>query len=189
MSTFENAVVLLLKHEGGFVNHPSDPGGATNLGISLRFLADHPEDGDFDNDGDVDVQDIANMTVEQAKEIYRKFWWDKYHYGDINDQTISTKIFDMSINMGASRAHKIVQTALNKAFDLKLDVDGMIGNATRGVINAVEDDVEQHLLTAVCDEQYGFYQRLIARKPSLAVFRNGWKNRAYMLSKANSISG
>lgn len=187
MSTFERAIPEILQHEGGFVNHASDPGGATNWGISLRFLADHLEAGDFDNDGDVDIEDIANMTVDQAAEIYRQFWWDKYNYGLLNDQTVATKIFDMSVNMGASRAHKIVQMALNKAFGLQLSVDGVIGNATRGVINACEDDVEQHLLTTICDEQFGFYQRLIANKPSLKVFERGWKNRAYFLGSANLL--
>jgi lysozyme family protein len=189
MSTFENAIPSILHHEGGFVNHPNDPGGATNYGISLRFLADHPEAGDFDGDGDVDVQDIANMTIDQAKEVYRKFWWDKYEYGLINDQTIATKVFDMSVNMGSGRAHKILQTALNKAFGLRLDVDGILGKGTRGVINSCADDVEQSLLKAICDEQFGFYQRLIANDPKLKVFEKGWKNRAYFLGTANELRG
>jgi lysozyme family protein len=187
MSSFEEALPVLLQHEGGLVDHKADPGGITNFGVSLRFLADYPEVGDFDGDGDVDAEDIRNMTAADAAEIYRKFWWDKYNYGEINDQTIATKIFDMSVNMGASRAHKIVQTALNKAFGLQLTVDGIIGRATRGVINACEDDTEQHLLTAICDEQFGFYTRLIANKPALKVFERGWKNRAYSLGKANAL--
>ena len=189
MSSFENAIPVLLQHEGGFVNHPSDPGGATNYGISLRFLANHPEIGDFDGDGDVDVQDIANMTVEDACNVYRQFWWDKYRYYLINDQTIATKVFDMSVNMGASRAHRILQASLNKTFGLQLDVDGIIGNATLGVVNACQDDVEQALLTTICNEQYGFYERLIQNDPSLAVFRNGWRNRAFSIGVANSLAG
>lgn len=187
MASFETAIPVILIHEGGFVNHPSDPGGATNFGISLRFLADHPGVGDFDGDGDVDVEDIANMTQEQACEIYRQFWWDKYRYDLINDQTIATKIFDMAVNMGAGRAHRIVQASLNKAFGLKLSVDGIIGNTTRGVLNACTDDDEQLLLSTICDEQFAFYQRLVASRPHLSVFINGWKNRAYSVHIANSV--
>lgn len=188
MAVFEKAIGVLLQHEGGYVNNPNDPGGATNYGISLRFLADHPEDGDFDNDGDVDIADIKNMTVRQAMAIYHKFWWAKYRYGSINDQTIATKVLDLSVNMGAPRAHMLLQQALNKAFGLNLRVDGVLGPATFGVLNAIEDDKEQCLLNAYCDEAWNFYQQIIAKRPSLGVFKKGWYNRAYSLHVANSVS-
>lgn len=188
MATFEDAIGLILQHEGGYVNNPNDPGSATNFGVSLRFLADHPEVGDFDHDGDVDAEDIKNMTVEDAMNIYREFWWDKFRYGTINDQTIATKVFDFSVNMGSKRAHMLLQQALNAAFGLKLSVDGILGPATFGVINAIEDDQEQKLLNAYCDAAWGFYQRLVANKPSLAVFKKGWYNRAYSIRVANSVA-
>lgn len=188
MSTFERAIPHILKHEGGWVNHPNDPGGATNFGVSLRFLADYPNVGDFDGDGDVDAQDIKNMTVEQAMMIYKMFWWDKFGYGRINDQTIATKVLDLSVNMGSVRAHKLLQAALNKAFSLRLTVDGILGNASISTINAAMDgDQEQTLLTAYCDEAWGFYQRLIAGNPKFKVFEKGWRNRAYAISKSNLI--
>lgn len=187
MAKFEKAIVVVLKHEGGYVNHKSDTGGATNFGISLRFLKDHPEDGDFDMDGDVDVEDIKNMTLRDAMNIYHKHWWVKYRYGNINDQTIATKVLDFSVNMGAKRAHILLQQALNKVFGLRLTVDGILGPATFGVINGIDDDDEQQLLTAYCDEAWGFYQRIIANNSSQAVFKRGWYNRAYGLREANSI--
>lgn len=190
MATFENAIGTILEHEGGFVNHPNDPGGATNFGISLRFLADYPEVGDFNQDGVVDVQDIANMDVEQAMLIYRMFWWDKFKYGRINDQTIATKVFDFSVNMGASRAHKLLQAALNNAFGLNLDVDGVLGNASIAAINACMDgDDEQRLLETYCMEAWGFYQRLIANNPKFKAFEKGWKRRAFSVGQANSVNG
>lgn len=189
MSTFEKAIPQILLHEGGYVNHPSDPGGATNWGISLRFLQGVPAVyGDVDNDGDVDAQDIRNMTVDEAKLIYKTFWWDKYRYGLIWDQTVATKVFDLSVNMGAVRAHKLLQMALNKAFSLNLTVDGVLGNASMASINAVADgNQEQMLLTAYSNEAWGFYQRLITGNPKFKAFEKGWKNRAFSLSKANSI--
>lgn len=187
MSSFDKAIVFILKHEGGYVDHPNDPGGATNYGISLRFIKDYPTLGDMDGDGDVDVEDILNLSVEQAKKIYKQLWWDKYNYGDITDQTIATKVFDASVNMGAHRAHKLLQAALNKAFGLKLTEDGIIGPATRRVINSCSDDTEQVLLNAYCDELWGFYQRIMVRNPKLKVFERGWKNRAFSLSKANVL--
>lgn len=189
MATFEKAIPLILKHEGGLTDHKSDPGGITNFGISLRFLKDFPELGDIDGDGDVDAEDIRNLTVTEAMEIYNKVWWVTYKYGRIVDQTIATKVLDFAVNMGAKRAHILLQQALNKAFGLRLTADGVLGPATFSVINAIDDGAdEQRLLTAYCDEAWGFYQRLIAKRPELGVFKNGWRNRAYSIKVANSVS-
>lgn len=188
MSDFDKAIPLILKHEGGFVDNKNDPGGATNFGISLRYLKDHPDFGDFDHDGDVDAEDIANMTVEDAMKVYKLEWWDKFHYGQINDQTIATKVFDMAVNMGAKRSAMLLQAALNKVFGLNLTVDGILGPASMRVINAVTDgDEEQQLLNAYCDEIWARYQYLIAHNSKLAVFANGWKRRAYDLDTANEL--
>ncbi len=188
MASFDRAIPLILLHEGGLVNHPADPGGITNYGISLRFLKDYPHVGDFDGDGDVDHEDIKNMSVEDAKRIYKMFWWDKYKYSNIIDQTIATKVFDLSVNMGASRAHKLLQTAANKAFSLNLTVDGVLGNASFSTLNAIADgDEEQALITEYCNQAWGFYQSIIANKPSQKVFEKGWRNRAYSIRIANSV--
>jgi len=188
MASFEKAIPLILLHEGGYINHPNDPGGATNFGISLRFLRGFPSEGDFNRDGRVDAEDIINMTRDQASQLYRRHWWDRYQYGRINDQTIATKVFDLAVNMGADRAHRLLQSALNKTFMLRLSVDGILGNASFSVINAVMDgDEEQRLLTAYANEAWEFYQRLIERNPTLGVFRTGWRNRAFALTRANSV--
>ncbi len=190
MSTFEKAIGVILKHEGGYVNNPNDNGMATNFGVSLRFLQSQPiQVGDFDHDGDVDAEDIKNMTVQDATSIYRTFWWDKFRYSLIEDQTIATKVFDLSVNMGAVRAHKLLQTALNNQFALRLTVDGVIGNATLNCINNAfsSNSNEQLLLTAYCNEAWGFYQRLIAGNSKFQVFERGWKIRAFALIQANSI--
>ena len=144
--------------------------------------------GDFDGDGDVDVDDIRTMTRDDAVEIYRVAWWDKYGYDRIIDQTIATKVFDLSVNMGSKRAHVLLQAAVNKAFGLNIATDGILGPQTINIINSATDGGgEQQLLTAYCDEAWGFYQRLVANKPSSAVFLKGWKNRAYHLGDANEL--
>lgn len=187
MADFEKAIRIVLKHEGGYVNNPSDLGSATNFGISLRFLKDFPTLGDINHDSKVDIQDIKQLTVAQAKKIYKQEWWDKYKYGNIVDETLACSVFDTAVNMGSKRAHILLQRALNKTFGLRLTEDGILGPATIGVINACSDDKEQKLLTAYNDEKWAFYQKIIANNPSQKVFEKGWKNRAYSLSKANSI--
>ena len=188
MADFDLAIGAILENEGGYVNNPNDAGGATNFGVSLRFLRDYPDYGDFNGDGIVNVADIKSMTEEDACAVYKDLWWDKYGYGRINDQTIATKVFDLSVNMGAKRAHILLQGALNNAFDLQLDTDGVLGPATIQVLNACTDgDEEQVLITAYCDEAYGFYQRLIAKNPKYKVFEKGWKRRAYAIRTANEF--
>lgn len=188
MAYFEQAIDTILRHEGGYVNNPNDPGGATNYGISLRFLVDFPEYGDINNDGVVNIEDIRNLTPDHAMTIYRDLWWDRYGYGNINDQTIATKVFDFSVNIGSKRAHTLLQMAINNAFGMNLTADGIIGPATLDVINSCTDgDEEQILLSAYCDEAYKFYQRLIAKNPKLRVFERGWKRRAYELQIANAL--
>src|SRR5690606_26803467 len=82
---FRRAVEVVLAHEGSYVNDPADPGGETKFGISKRQYPD---------------LDIASLTREQAVEIYRRDWWDKYGYGRLASPAIATKVFDLSVNVG-----------------------------------------------------------------------------------------
>jgi len=109
---FDYSVKALLAIEGPFSNDKSDPGGATNYGISLRFLKSAGID--IDGDGDTDLDDILALDEPKSREIYRQYFWNKYHYSRINNEDIAKKIFDMTVNMGASRSHKIAQISVNR---------------------------------------------------------------------------
>lgn len=180
MADFDQAVKVVLAHEGGFVNNPADPGGITNYGITLRFLVDHP-DFDVNGDGKIDARDIKAMTATAAAAIYKQEWWDKYKYSDIRDQTLATKVFDYAVNMGASQAHKLLQRTINSFFGMALKDDGVIGPVTLSIINRFDADaaLEAKFIQAYSDTVWAFYQSLIKNKPSLSVFAKGWKNRAY----------
>jgi lysozyme family protein len=176
---FHDAVDDVLKHEGGFVNHPADPGGATNWGVSLRFLlSERPElfagiALDQDRDGDVDAEDVRDMPRETAIEIYRRCWWDRYGYHRLA-VGVGEKVFDMSVNMGPGQAHRILQQSINDCGGT-VAVDGALGPLTVAAANAID---AQRLLSRIRVRQAGFYRALVDQNARLSVFLRGWLNRA-----------
>ena len=181
---FDRALAVVLSHEGGFVNNPSDPGGATNFGISLRWLKEigmldldgdgHPE-GDLNLDGHIDLADIKELTRDGAANFYRRHWWDKNDYGSL-PLIVAVKLFDLAVNMGATQAHKVLQRSCRACGQLITD-DGVLGPKSRAAVRGV--DTQTMLVAAMRSEAAGFYRGLVSAKPSLGVFLNGWLNRAY----------
>ena len=103
---FDEIIEVVLHHEGGYVNDPDDPGGETNFGIAKRS---HPD------------VDIANLTKDGAKEIYKEHYWDKNKVEDL-PANLRHIYFDMCVNQGKGRAVKILQRAANaKGADLVVD--------------------------------------------------------------------
>ncbi len=191
-SNFDLALPVILKHEGGFVDNVHDPGGATNYGISLRYLqgrgdldGDGFADGDIDRDGDVDADDIVAMNEADAAQFYKTGFWYPGKYGLINDQDLSTKAFDLGVNMGIKQGAKCLQRAVCAGWSPIKD-DGVIGPATIAAINLADPLV---ILAATRSEAAGFYRALILRNsalrkrmvdvPDFSVFKKGWLRRAY----------
>ena len=186
---FKLALATVLKHEGGFVDDPVDPGGATNFGISLRFLRAEIErsaelslaEFDIDADGDLDAADMEGLTRDQAAELYRSAFWDRHKYGEISAAAIAIKVFDLAVNMGPRQAHKLLQRAIRAARGNPLADDGVLGPKTWGaLISATLTPDDTHaLLAALRSEAAGFYRALIAQKPRFVKYRGGWLSRAY----------
>ena len=178
---FNKSVLTILKHEGGFINDKDDPGGATNYGVSLRFLLQEGDlaIGDIDGDGDIDADDVSKMTIEQAKAVYFKCWWQKYGYEQIGDLALVTKVFDMSVNMGGKQAHTLLQRAI-LACGIPVVEDGALGPKCFGAMDSiVSAGGGDALLASLRSEQAGFYRTLICQKPVFEKYRKGWLRRAY----------
>lgn len=176
-TNFFKALEIVMVHEGGFVDDARDPGGATQFGISLRFLRAQGDDvGDIDGDGDVDADDIRALTPITAGAFYKTQFWDRFAYGDLLEQAVAEKVFDLAVNMGPSAAHKCVQRAL-RAHGFELVDDGILGSISRSMINAA---FGQELVRALRSEAAGYYRSLVAAAPAKRLpFLKGWLNRAY----------
>lgn len=167
-----------LGHEGGYNEVKGDTGGATNFGVSLRFLQDAFDSDasvDIDRDGDVDKHDIRALSKDKAQEIYYKHFWLKNKCDLISNEIIAAKFFDMSVNMGLTQAAKLLQKSLNNFKLFKLDEDGRIGPKTIIAVNQVHPDQLLHIMRKECE---AFYIRLVDRKPEFKKFLKGWTNRA-----------
>ena len=177
MADFKNAIQYLLMNEGGYVNDLSDKGGATNYGISLRLLHALGEFGDFDGDGDIDKDDIRSMTLENARTIYRKSFWDLSSYDLINDDLLAAKVFDFSVNMGTKRAHILLQKSANQeAKENLLLLDGILGSNTITVINKQNPN---SLIRLLASNVAAYYLSIVEKDFSQVKFLKGWLNRAY----------
>ena len=175
MADFNIAIKTVLEHEGGWTDDPNDAGGPTHYGITLPVLRAEGDAGDIDRDGDIDVEDIRQLTPQMAQQIYRAQWWERYGYGRIDSQAIATKIFDLAVNMGARQAHMIAQRAL-AANGMPVAVDGVLGPITRNALNAAP---VVSLLAAIRSEAAGVYRLILARHPDYQTFEVGWLRRAY----------
>jgi lysozyme family protein len=172
MSTvMEEAIAFTLGNEGGYSNHPSDPGGATNFGIIQRNLDKwngvHPERGFPAN--------VKDLTQDQAETIYRTDYW---RWDGIAEPALAIKLFDIGVNCGIGTSIKLLQKAVNMLVSPPISVDGQLGPATCGAANIQPPDA---LLQALCQAQRDYYQAIVDRNLSQAVFLKGWLNRAARL--------
>lgn len=158
---FDRCLKALLRHEGGYVDHPRDPGGATNLGITLGTAKAWRLD--VDGDGDVDKNDVRLLTPETAAPVYRQGYWlacacDKLPAG------LDYMVFDLAVNSGTDRAKRYLQTAAGAV------VDGKIGPKT---LEAVAKVGPARMIDRMSGRREAFYRSL----PTFPTFGKGWLRR------------
>lgn len=174
MSKFENALEFVLPLEGGYNNIKEDAGGATNYGISLRFLKSVGED--LNGDGHVDINDIVEITHSQSAELYKKYFWDHYKLYNIQDQFIANRAFSFFVNMRGKTAATIFQRAV-RACGFDIVEDGILGTKSFNLINSIHPSV---YLPALRSEAAAVYRLIVANNQTQSKFLNGWLKRAYL---------
>ncbi len=146
---FDIAFDRVIGHEGGYVNHPNDPGGETNWGISKRS---YPH------------LDIRNLTKLDAKAVYKRDFWDRIH-GDKMPDGVAFQVFDFAVNSGIETAVRKLQKAIGVADD------GIWGDVSQTVLNEM---TESDIIMRFVAERLDFWRRL----STWSTFGNGWAGRA-----------
>ena len=157
----------MLASEGGYVNHPSDPGGMTNLGVTKRVWEEWT--GRESNEAE-----MRALTPELVETLYKVRFWDACRCDEMSGG-IDYLVFDFAVNAGPSRSVKILQTAVG------VPADGGIGPVTLAAVKAIP---ESELVEKFSQAKEDFYRSL----GTFETFGKGWLNRvAAVKIKASSM--
>jgi lysozyme family protein len=166
---FDQSLSNVLKSEGGYVNHPADPGGETMLGVTKRVWEQYI--GRPCKPGE-----MRTLTPEQVGPLYKQNYWDAV-FADELPSGVDYAVFDFAVNSGPGQAKKTLQRALG------VTPDGAIGPATLAAIRSADGIT---LLRAFSAEKEKFYRGL----KTFATFGKGWMNRiAHVETDAKTMIG
>ena len=155
-ANYDKCLETILHHEGGYVNHPKDPGGETNLGVTKRVYEEHGG-----------TKDMKDLTVEDVAPIYKSGYWDKMK-GDSLPNGLDLCVFDFGVNAGPGRAAKYLQTMIGST------PDGGIGPMT---LKAVSEYVEEHGLVKAIENYQDARQSYYEKLSTFDTFGRGWTRR------------
>jgi len=153
---FERALTAVLKHEGGYVDHPRDPGGATNMGITISTLRAWRGKA-------VGKDDVRFLRRDEATQIYRKQYWNAVRSDDL-PAGLDYAMFDYAVNSGAGKAIRDLQSVLG------LQRDGQIGAMTLDAVNKTDT---RELVSALMAKRLAFLRGL----RTWDAFGKGWTRR------------
>ena len=154
---FPRAFALLKVHEGGYANHPDDPGGATMKGVTQRTYDAHRK-----RRGQP-VRDVREITDHEVEAIYRGQYWNAVRADDL-PEGVAYCVFDAAVNSGPGRAARWLQKVIGAK------VDGVVGNETIAAARAIP---APDIINAYCDKRLAFMKRL----RHWPTFKNGWSRR------------
>jgi lysozyme family protein len=155
-ANWNSCLAFVLAAEGGYVDDPQDPGGATNLGITLDELSQWRHTA-------VTKADVQELTRDEAAAIYRTSYWNATRCSDL-PSGVELMVFDAAVNNGTGRAAKFLQAAVGAT------PDGSIGPITLAAVAAAD---AMALITALASERSAFYHTL----STFDHFGAGWISR------------
>lgn len=156
-SNYENCYRFTQKWEGGYVNHPKDPGGATNRGVIQRVY------DSYRGRRGLAKRSVRYIEDNEVREIYRKQYWDAVR-GDDLPMGVDLAVWDFGVNSGPTRAVKYLQKVIGAR------IDGVIGEAT---LEALERHDPVDVVQKICRERQSFVRGLRTYK----TFGKGWERR------------
>ncbi len=160
---FDESLKMLLHHEGGYVNHPEDPGGETNLGVTRavyeQWVGRQVMDGE-----------MKALTVEDVAPIYKKNYWDRIRADDL-PSGLDFAAFDWAVNSGTGRPAKVIQKYIGAK------QDGAIGPKT---LTLVAENDPSNMIQYLYEQRQKFYERL----KTFETFGKGWTRRNQETLKA-----
>jgi lysozyme family protein len=166
-SSYDAALARLLAHEGGYTNHPADPGGPTNFGITIADYRKYVKP-------DATAADMRTMKLEDAKAIYRAKYWDAQRCNEL-PAGVDYAVFDYGVNSGIGRSGKVLRRALKVP-----DNSSLVNDAVIAAARATEAEA---LVAAICDERLRFLQSL----KTWNVFGAGWGRRVAEVKSASLV--
>ena len=155
-SNWKRSFELMLKSEGGYVNHPSDPGGRTNLGVTQRVWEQWV--GRESNE-----KEMRSLTPAMVEPLYKRKYWDACKCDDL-PEGLDYLVFDFAVNAGPGRSIKTLQSAVGTT------PDGIIGPKTLSAVRAIDP---HELIEKFSVAKTEFYESL----PTFPTFGRGWLNR------------
>ena len=156
---FNDCLIKLLVHEGNFVNHPSDPGGMTNLGVTASTWAmwvGH----------DVNEKQMKALTPSIVAPLYKRKYWDACRADELISG-LDYAVFDYAVNSGVGRAIKTLQNCVGVA------PDGGFGSTTMAAVSQFKGDSAKTLIEEYCDSRLQFLESL----KTFPIFGAGWEKR------------
>ncbi len=153
---FAEALMLVLRHEGGWSDHSTDPGGPTMKGVTLATFRRYI-------DPKATKDDLRNITQAQLSDIYRRHYWNVIGAGDLPDG-VDYAVFDFAVNSGPGRAARYLQAVVG------VRQDGKIGPQTLAALNVV---MPLEVINDLCDRRLAFLRGL----KTWPTFRRGWTTR------------
>ena len=169
MKNIKRLIADLIELEGGYVNHPSDKGGPTKYGITLKTLsAYHGEQ--------LEAQSVKLLSKSEAEEIYEAEYFDKPGIRGL-PELLQPVVFDMAVNMGPVSAVKLLQRVIHK-LGSPVAIDGHLGPRTMQSAVIACNVYGFDVLRSICLARKEYYRNLVDADPTQSVFLTGWINRA-----------